>query len=727
MRPDPSSEGDGPFTLGEAPLRIVPVCHDRMEFAEAVRQAIRHFRPQAVAVEMPPALGEAFQRAVDRLPYLSVLVYQDEDGQAMYVPVEPADPLVEAVRTARELGLPVHFVDLHVTSYPEHRDLLPDAYLLNAGGLKAYWEAFQALPQPPRGPLDERREAHMAARAQTLSREADLLLVCGMAHARGIIQALAEGTSRVHRHRPLGPVQVADPDLDSVREICAEMPLVNAVYEFSRGGPGPEGAWAPPPVDEDPPAPPPTRLEGLSGQDAIRSLEALLGMAPGVLKEEDVPPEVRRAVARHLQALKDPGWRLPGQEFDLAPPLSGAPQAPRARIFKFRSVPDRRPEMREFLQELAGRPFLDRQRVLAALFERAAAHHAQNTGEPFKSWQRRTLVQYAGNYSRLRGDLLPGLYACVVAARGVADDNYAYEVWDLGSFYPWTEAGDGPPTIRVRAGEVWLDGVKTMRFRRRLPRLRERLVRVPVKHRPQEENPGDWAREFQQGTICSYPPEDVVIEDFGRYLQKKALQVLSEERTRVEEFSTSMLDGIEMRETLRNWPQGQKIYVRELQKVQGGAGSVVVVFDEDLEEQRYPWRMSWHGEHDQESDMAFFSTPASAKVVGPGIARCEYGGFMLTYPPGRLMDVWTDPAYDAARTNAETLLMAAIDYSQEKHVVYVAARPPRTWMRTFASRLGKKVVYLPLGTLSPLTCKKLRVFHVLSGHRVRQIARDYIW
>jgi len=253
MRPDPSSGEDGPFALGEAPLRIVPVCHDRMEFAVAVRQAIRHFRPQAVAVELPPALGEVFQRAVDRLPYLSVLVYQDEDGQAMYVPVEPADPLVEAVRTAHELDVPVHFVDLHVTSYPEHRDPLPDAYLLNAGGLKAYWEAFQALPQPPRGPLDERREAHMAARAHTLSRETDLLLVCGIAHTRGIMQALAEGTGLMHRHRPMGPVQLADPDLDSVREICAEMPLVNAVYEFSRGGPGPDRAWAPPPLEDGAP------------------------------------------------------------------------------------------------------------------------------------------------------------------------------------------------------------------------------------------------------------------------------------------------------------------------------------------------------------------------------------------------------------------------------------------------------------------------------------------
>jgi hypothetical protein len=34
---------------------------------------------------------------------------------------------------------------------------------------------------------------------------------------------------------------------------------------------------------------------------------------------------------------------------------------------------------------------------------------------------------------------------------------------------------------------------------------------------------------------------------------------------------------------------------------------------------------------------------------------------------------------------------------------------------------GKKIIYLPLGTLSPVTLKKIRQFHVLDGHGVRRI------
>ena len=51
----------------------------------------------------------------------------------------------------------------------------------------------------------------------------------------------------------------------------------------------------------------------------------------------------------------------------------------------------------------------------------------------------------------------------------------------------------------------------------------------------------------------------------GRFLKKKAKSMLSEERIRTEPFTTSILDGIDLRETIRNWHEG-KIYVRQLDR-----------------------------------------------------------------------------------------------------------------------------------------------------------------
>jgi hypothetical protein len=194
-------------------------------------------------------------------------------------------------------------------------------------------------------------------------------------------------------------------------------------------------------------------------------------------------------------------------------------------------------------------------------------------------------------------------------------------------------------------------------------------------------------------------------------------------------FTTSLLDGIDVRETIRNWHE-QKLYVMESVPVKGKVGSVVMIFDEDAPDssarEQYPWRMTWLGEHEDESDMAFYATPAGEQVVGPGISRCVYGGVMLTYPPMRVYDIWKDPFFQIARSKPERLLLAAIDYSEERLIAYVAAKSPRSWCYSFAEKLNKKVVYIPIGQFSPVSLKKLQIFHVLDGYNVRNYAKEYI-
>ena len=125
--------------------------------------------------------------------------------------------------------------------------------------------------------------------------------------------------------------------------------------------------------------------------------------------------------------------------------------------------------------------------------------------------------------------------------------------------------------------------------------------------------------------------------------------------------------------------------------------------------------------------MALFATDPTQQIVGPGIMRSTYGGFMLSYPPGRLFDVWRDPDYFGARSKAELLLMAAVDYSREKLIVHVAKNPPSARARGWASRQAKRIVHIPIGSLSPVAIRKLRVVHILAGRDKRHIAGDYIW
>ena len=59
--------------------------------------------------------------------------------------------------------------------------------------------------------------------------------------------------------------------------------------------------------------------------------------------------------------------------------------------------------------------------------------------------------------------------------------------------------------------------------------------------------------------------------------------------------------------------------------------------------------------------------------------------------------------------------------------VYVAARPPRSIFRAIASRVGRTIVYIPIGQLSPVSLKKIRVVHVLDSYARREDAKQYIW
>ncbi|OAG27066.1 hypothetical protein [Thermodesulfatator autotrophicus] len=377
-------------------------------------------------------------------------------------------------------------------------------------------------------------------------------------------------------------------------------------------------------------------------------------------------------------------------------------------------------------KERTNRLKLDRLILQQRLLEEALSRYEEKNKEVVPPRHLKILSQFARNYALAEGRLSPDFYQLLVAARGSVNDDFAWELWEIGTRYPFQAESPEICPIRIKLEDLFKPHKKIKFFRKLKPLRRKRLL--PVKKKPTEKRPGEWKKAWQGINICSFPPEDIVVEGFGRYVMQKALRVLAEDLRRIEPFTSSLKDGIDLRETIRNWYEG-RLYVREERPVTGKVGSVVVIFDEDEApdgKERYPWKLTWHGEHNQESDMAFYATRAGEVVIGPGISRCYYGGFMLTYPPMRVFDIWSDPLFDFARGKAERLLIAAIDYSLEKYVVYIARRPPSSLAKRLAAHQGKKVIYLPLGQFSPTLLKKIQTFHVLEGHKVRLYAHKYI-
>jgi hypothetical protein len=48
-------------------------------------------------------------------------------------------------------------------------------------------------------------------------------------------------------------------------------------------------------------------------------------------------------------------------------------------------------------------------------------------------------------------------------------------------------------------------------------------------------------------------------------------------------------------------------------------------------------------------------------------------------------------------------------------------------LERIAAHVGRNIMYIPLGALSPTKLKRLRVVHVLDSYDRRRDAKDYIW
>jgi len=358
----------------------------------------------------------------------------------------------------------------------------------------------------------------------------------------------------------------------------------------------------------------------------------------------------------------------------------------------------------------------DRRNLLYQIYKSTSQIYKIRYKEDFYSWQFKNMVKFARNISLLKGRTIPDFFTILESAKANIDDNYAWELIQILGYYSYQPEESFLPQIDLNE----LKNYSSMFIRKR----EKRPSKNPMKMRKKQSKKEDWSKKFNRGDICSHQPEDIIIENFADFIKLRAKRQLLSELIKSEKFSTSFFEGIDIKETIR---KQDGIYVKKYEKLQGEIGNVVFIFDTDTDNSKYKYKMTWLGEHEQESDMTFYSTEIGEDVIGPGISRCEYGGFMMSYPPGRLYDVWSDPDYSFFTNKEDKLLLAAIDYSMEKYVVYIAKKPPKSKIVSWGKKNGIDVVYIPLGALSKSTINKIRIFHVLAGHDTRDYAGDYIF
>ena len=228
--------------LGPATLLAVPAVHFQANFALEVNRvcADPHRRPEAIAVELGPLTAAAARQWLGelgsgparrtRLPCMLGLVKQnrflkpsvrqraldlqratkkdldslppawlhDELGFASswVVMLSPTDSIVEAMRCACELNLPLYGVDLEDMAAPSYPSLVfPDP--AGTTQIRATNLRELAAGAPQDAEVDPRREMAMAARLKgLLQRHRRVLFTGGMAHWHRIARLVADSSLR---------------------------------------------------------------------------------------------------------------------------------------------------------------------------------------------------------------------------------------------------------------------------------------------------------------------------------------------------------------------------------------------------------------------------------------------------------------------------------------------------------------------------------------------------
>lgn len=615
-------------------ITMLPVVHGSGDFAVEVRRMMLSESFECLAVPLPPSFQIEVESAVHWMPNVSVVLQRepgssqwgnaeysadeeedesDEDGRASYVPIDPCQPVIAALRIAMQEHIPRQFIDIEDEHYIPVTNLLPDPYALKQVSVERFGAAVVPAMIQPSQESHVRRIAWMANELHRLSKQYEsILFVCSVLDWPWIRDAYLSVVDRpTEPAAPSNPARIFAVPQKNLIFMLGELPFVSGCYERARAE-----------LDDD---------ENLS-VDGIKTL---------------------------LLAARD--------------------------------------------------------RYKAEFGRRA---------RPITPQLLSVLLKYVRNLSLIERRFTPDLYTLIVAAQQIAGDQYAIHLAETARDYPYCD-NDEYPKLQMGIDRAVLPDGTPVKIVSRLPGHPVVWRSCRLHARPERRQQIQWQKSWNPFGQCSWPPEDVAIERFRTHIKEAAMDLIGNDLARTEKFSASLKDGLDIRETLRNWHTGD-LYVKEFPPARGQLDCVVMLFDSPADPRDYPWRITWHAETHDESTLSLFATDFTQEVIGPGIALARYGGCMFLFPPRPIPDVFTDPRFDFADTLEERLISAALYYSRERHIALLSHAPPGAGWRRLARRHKKKIVHVPLGRFGAATIDKLRMFHVLNGQQVRSFAADFI-
>jgi len=649
-------------------IYVIPTFHSRIEFAKLVRLALFKVFPDVIAVELPNNIREEILEAINRLPFLSLIGYADtlNPKRMNFIPIDPGDSIMESLKIGLEHNIPIEFIDLSVSEYLPPGFKLPDDYAINQIGLHKF---YQQILEYFKKEIKDKKEK--------LREEVNL------------------------------------------EDFLKNQEKIDKVYDF---------------IEKDILREKYMAAHLLKMMPLYHRILLIIGMAHW----EDV-----KYYIENPEKIEDVDLELIPHKYVKIYNIKGSD----AR-FILRELPYHTYKWLKFRDEFSKEKLenIESPKELYSILNlynkieqvrKILIKAKYDYEEEFKEFvdlhKLKTLFQYSRNLSLADQRLLPNLYHLLISAKNIVDDDYAWKVMEKATKYPYDDESDNYETLKMSLEGAYDPSGRYIKLRRHHPYIYGKEKNVPLKKKPKEKYPGEWRDQWKDGKdyTVSWPPEDILEEDYFSFIRKKTIKNLKNQRVKIEEFKSSLMDGIAIKETIRNWAFKKKVYVQNIQQIQGKIDTIVVIFDmDDGEVEKYPYKLTWWAEHDRESDMAFYSTNPGDYIIGPGITHVEVGGLLSIFPAifmHSIFDPYMDYEYRDTKNKAERLLKAAIIYSKERYIAYVATEPPRKYFNSLAGVKNRELIYIPIDNFSKESLKTIKHIHILAGRDKRKIAHNYIF
>jgi hypothetical protein len=375
----------------------------------------------------------------------------------------------------------------------------------------------------------------------------------------------------------------------------------------------------------------------------------------------------------------------------------------------------------------------------AEAFQRASERYAEWTRLKISSSQEHNYFRFVYKLATHDGRFFPSSFDIMLAAQSIIDSNFSYEMLKECDAYPTNATYENAlPEVNIPL-RFFAKDVATFSIRRFETMQKQRVKRNKpqiVKQKKSESFSGDVSEEKHADNAwvntdhpysCSFPDEDIFMEDFAFQYRKQATELAKSSEIKIRELETSLGEGLDIRETLRNWHHEKIMIKEELNTGKADIGSIVFQFAEPGKGDNFSWKSFWLAEQHDNSNLMFYATPYKNQLIGPGIAKSEFGGFAVIPLPSYCENPWDDPFIRrSAESPADALLIAGAWATDHRCVLYIAAHPPSEKVANLLKRSGRHIIYMKIDELPPDKIRKLRTFHILAESGVREYADKYI-